>query len=521
MAETMKRLAPGSDGKALTDVALRGSFWFFVQSLLNKICTAGATLVIAYFLSPEEYGLAGSAVAVAAFLRIMPPELMGDVLVARARRLEWLGGTARALSGIIGGAGCAVMLAAIPVVLRIYDSYPAGWLAGLLAVLAVSSLFSAALVVPIASLRLRFQFRRMAGVEGVLQLAATVLSVGFAAGGTGATALVAPQVIKEAGRALWYTRIDAPARYVRRFHRGAARALMRSYATAAGSQYLHGALMGLEMAVLGYVAGGYEAGIFGFAFTVAVQANRVLTSRLQLILQPTLGVLQRQSQRQVDGLLRAQRLLGAVCVPVALLQVVMAEPLFHLLLLEKWWPSTPVFQILSLMQAFYFASGPTMACLKAQRRFPMLLLWPSVQLLLSFPVYWFGARHGGAIGAAAASALMWSISIPIGTWLCTRFRGPGRLRATIGAFTRPWLVALPVFGPGYFVVGWLGDWGKVGYILAIFLVGPVLLALVMAINWRFDSEFRSTFRRVWNWIRSGNPDRKTSDDSGVGADRLS
>ena len=521
MADTMNRLAPGTDGNALTDVALRGSFWFFVQSLLNKIVSAGATLAIAYFLSPEEYGLAGSALAIAAFLRIMPPELMGDVLVARARRLEWLGATARALSGVIGAAGCALMLAAIPVVLRIYDSYPAGWLGGLLAVLAVSSLFSAALVVPIARLRLRFQFRRMAGVEGVLQLGATVLSVGFAVGGMGAGALVAPQVIKEAGRALWYTRIDAPARYVRRFRRGAARELMRSYAAAAGSQYVHGALMGLEMAVLGYAAGGYEAGIFGFAFTVAVQANRVITSRLELILQPTLGVLQRQSQRQVDGLLRAQRLLGAVCIPVALLQAVMAEPLFHLLLPEKWWPSIPVFQILSLMQAFYFASGPAMACLKAQRRFPMLLLWPSVQLLLSFPVYWLGARHGGAVGTAAASALIWSISIPVGTWLCTRFRGPGRLSATIGAFTRPWLVALPIFGPGYLVVGWLGDLGKVGHIIAISVVGPVLLAVVMAINWRLDGEFRSTLRRVWNWIRSGNPDRKTSDDSGVAADRSS
>ena len=77
MADTMNRLAPDTDGKALTDVALRGSFWFFVQSLLNKIFAAGATLVIAYFLSPEQYGLAGSALAIAAFLRIMPPELMG------------------------------------------------------------------------------------------------------------------------------------------------------------------------------------------------------------------------------------------------------------------------------------------------------------------------------------------------------------------------------------------------------------------------------------------------------------
>ena len=519
MADTMKGLAPRTNGKALTDVALRGSLWFFVQSLMNKICTAGATLVIAYFLSPDEYGLAGVALAAAAFLRIMPPELMGDVLVARARRLDWLGGTARTLSGFIGLGGCALMLGAIPMVVRIYDGYPSGWLSGLLVAVAVGTLFSAALVIPMTSLRLRFRFREMAAVEGVLQLGATVLSVGFAAVGAGAAALVAPQVIKEGGRALWYNRMDPPARYGRRFRRGAARELMRSYAAAAGSQYVHGALVGLEIAVLGYAAGGYQAGIFGFAFAIAVQANRVITSRLELILQPTLRVLQRHSERQVDALLRAQRVLGAVCIPVALLQTVMAEPLFHLLLPEKWWPSIPVFQILSLMQAFYFASGPAMACLKAQRRFAMLLLWPSVQMLLSFPVYWLGAQHGGAVGTAMASALMWSMSIPIGTWLCTKCGGPGRLRATIAAFTKPWAVALPIFGAGYIAVGWLGDWGNAGHVVAVSVVAPVMLAAALSLNWCLDSEFRSTVRRVWKWMRSAGSARKARDKSLGGTDQ--
>ena len=515
----MKGLAPRTDGRPLTDVALRGSLWFFVQSLLNKTFTAGATLVIAYFLSPDQYGLAGVALAAGAFLRIMPPELMGDVLVARARRLDWLGGTAKRLSGVIGLVGCALMLAATPVVVRIYGSYPSGWLSGLLAAIAVGLLFSGALVVPMTSLRLSFRFRQMAALEGVLQLGATVLSVAFAAVGMGAAALVAPQAIKEAGRALWYHRIDTQAPYVRRFRRGAARELMRSYAAAAGSQYVHGALMGLEIAVLGYAAGGYQAGLFGFAFAVAVQANRVITSRLELILQPTLGALQRQSERQVDALLRAQRVLGAVCIPVALAQAVMAEPLFHLLLPAKWWPSIPVFQILSLMQAFYFASGPAMACLKAQRRFPMLLLWPSVQMMLSFPAYWLGAHHGGAVGTAVASALMWSISIPIGTWLCTRFNGPGRLRATIGAFTKPWLVSLPIFGAAYIVVGWLDGWGNAGHVVAVSVVGPAMLAIALSLNWCFDSEFRSTVQRVWNWVRNAGSARKAPDNSPVGTDQ--
>ena len=459
-------------------------------------------LLIAYFLSPDEYGIATTVLAIASFVWITHPLPMGDVLIAYPRHLQLLAPTARRLALGAGAISTLTTLIAIPVVLRIYDAYPAAWLAGLLASISLSPLLAAVSVVPVSNLRQRLQFRRIAMLDGVLQLAATLLSVVFAAGGGRAASLVLPQILNQAGRAVCYVRIGS-VDSARRFHRGIALFLMRTYIIGAGAQYIHSVVARLEIIVLGYIAGAYQTGLFGFAFILAAQANIIIAAQLGFVLQPILGKLQQDPSRQIDGFLRTLRVLGAVCVPFALLQVVLAEPFFRLILPLKWQPAVPAFQVLSLMQAFCFALGPSMACLKAQRRFRLLLIWQGVQLILSLPVFWFGARQGGAVGIAIASATIWALSVPIAVWLCTKFDGFGRLRETLSVFTGPWFIGLTVFGPGYFFVQWLDSWGRTGNIVAIAMIGPMLFIATLFITRFVNPEFRSLFDKTlqWGWHR--------------------
>ena len=475
---------------SLTDSALRGSFWISTQWFLNKVATAGATLLIAYFLSPDEYGLAAIVIAIAGFLCIMPPKIMGDVLIAHPKHFELLVPTVRRLAWCIGLVCTSVTLISIPLVLQIYETYPPIWLASLLAAYAFHPLFTALFVVPISNLRQTFDFRRIAIMDGVIQLAATLVSVGLAASGGRAASLVLPQILNEASRAVCYMRMGT-VRTARRFHRRIARLLMRSYLVLAGAAYLHSRLVSMEIVVLGYLAGGYQAGLFGFGYMLAVQGNRIILAPIEVVLQPVLGRLQEEPTRRREGFLRALRMLGAVCVPFSLLQVVLAEPFFRLLLAEKWQPAVPVFQVLSLMQIFYFAVAPSMSCLKAQRRFELIFIWQGVQLILSLPVYWFAVRQGGALGVAIASALMWSISAPLVVWLCIRVGGRRHLRETTSVFARPWLIGLSVFVPGYLFVQWLNGWGRTGDIVVVVVAGPLMFIIALLVTRLVDLEFRS------------------------------
>ena len=326
--DTLRKVSPHfpkSGETSLTDSALRGSFWISAQWLLNKAFTAGAMLLIAYFLSPDEYGTAATVLAIASFVWILRPQVMGDVLIAYPRHLRLLAPTARRLVLWVGAISTLTTLIAIPVVLQVYETYPAAWLAGLLAALAISPLLEAISVVPVSNLRQKLEFRRIAILDGVLQLAATLFSVGLAAGGGRAAALILPQILRQAVSAACYVRIGS-VRSARRFHRRIARLLIRPYLTAVGAQYVHNIVMQLEIVVLGYLVGAYQTGLFGFAFMLAVQANTIITGQLGFVLQPLLGRLQVDPARQIQGFLRSQQILGMLCVPLALLQIVLAEP---------------------------------------------------------------------------------------------------------------------------------------------------------------------------------------------------
>ena len=483
----------------LAGSAVRGSVALSIQWLLNKLATAGSTIIIARFLSPAEYGVARTALSVAVFLAL-PPLVMGDVLVARSRRMGYWAGTARRLALQIAVACSVLTLTAIPFVTRLVETHDPGWFAALLAVLAVRPVLQAFRVVPFSMVRQQLRFRLVAIIDGGIQFGATAASVAFAAAGAGPAAIVIPQILGEAAAVALYLRFSP--RVVRfSVPRKGVRALLWSYIIGAAGQYTHGLVMNIPMVAVVYLTGDYEAGLYGFAFMVAIQANAIIMGRLGVILQPILGRLQREPSRQVDGFMRAGRVLATVSVPVALLQAILAEPLFRILLQPMWEPAIVAFQGLSLMQAFYFAVAPSMACLKAQRRFRTLLVWQLAHLGLSVPAYWAAVHFGGAVGAAWVSALLWAISAPVAVWMCVRFGHRGGLVKGLWIFAKPWVTALPLFGAGYLVVRLLSRWDALGDVVAVAVAGPLLLTAAFAMARRNEPDFRMVVDRGINWIK--------------------
>lgn len=493
--------APEQGKGSFGAVAAKGSFINTGQWLVNKVATAVAMLAIAHFLVPEDYGVANQALAIAQFMVVFFPLTMGDVLIAHPRELESLVPTARRLALAIGSATGLLMLASIPVFLRIYDTYPAAWLGGLLAIAAIRPLLDATLMVPLARMRVGLQYRRIALIDGIVQLGATAASLVMAMVGLRGASLVAPQVAGTGVRAALYGRAT-PSPTASRFDRAAARMLMRAYLPAASAQYLHNVIVMLEVLVLGFVSGDYQTGLFAFAFQVAAQANTVVAYQLGVVLQPIFGHLRDDPQRQVSGFLRVQRVLGLVCVPISIAQAVLAEPLFRVAFPEKYAPAVQVFQVISLAQAFYFATGPSMSCLRSQRRFTTFLVWQGVQFVVALPLYGFGARWDGALGVALASAAGWAASAPVVVWLCTRMT-PGRhLAAVVAIFLKPWIVAGPVFAVAWFVMRWLAAFGRIGDFASLLVVGPAATVLaILASRW-FDAEMRTLTDKAFAAVRS-------------------
>jgi hypothetical protein len=151
-------------------VALRGSLLNSAQWLVNKAFTAGAMLVIAYFLTPGEYGVGVQSLAICQFLCVFLPLTVGDVLIAHPKRFALLAPSASGLALIIACATAVVTLLSIPFVVHFYGDYPAGWLIGLLAALAVKPILEARLMLPLSAMRLELAYPRIAFIDGMAAL---------------------------------------------------------------------------------------------------------------------------------------------------------------------------------------------------------------------------------------------------------------------------------------------------------------------------------------------------------------
>ncbi|MBL9140805.1 MAG: oligosaccharide flippase family protein, partial [Phycisphaerae bacterium] len=465
----------------LSSAAASGTGWTTIQGLINKVATMVATYIVSMKLSPDEFGMATLVVAIGGFLIVLPPLVMGDVLITHQRRFRTMVRTAGSMVLWIGVLTTVVVAAVSPLMAHFYPNYAFGTLVGLLIVLSLRPSGDALAVVPLSRLRIDLRYRAIALIDGSVQMVATITTVVMAFLGAGALSLVLPQVAAIAAKAVCYRVAAAghaqdglaPRPHARRQIRGR---MMREFSTAGSAQYIHTLIGWVPVLVLGKLATETETGFFSFAFLLANQATFVISYQLGTVLQPIFGRLKHEPARQAAGFLRVVRAIGALAVPVSFLQAALAQPLFLLVFEPKWAGAAPVFAVLCIGQAFYFAMAPAMALLKAQGRFRAFFVWQAVQLAASLALYPLSALAGDALGVAICDTIVWGVSVPIAVWLGTRIAG-GRAREAVAVFLAPWSTAVPIAAAAFGAWYLMQPLGTAGMVLSLFVVGPIALAL--------------------------------------------
>lgn len=476
---------PGQAGFAR--VAVSGTGWATGQTIVNKFATLLATWVIARQLTSDAVGAASLAIVVTKFLSVLPPLNMGDVLISHGPRFGWMGRSAGRIALQAGVALTLLSIALSPLVAAFYSQYPTGLFVGLLVVAAFRPLGESLQVRPLTELRLGFRNRTIAIIDGTVQLSATLLTIAMAVAQMGAWAMVLPQIVAASVKGVCYhVRCDsantrtarvAPARPARRI---TIRRLRREFFAASGAQYVHSMVDTLPLLVLGKFATESQTGFYAFSFNLAAQANTMVASQISSVLQPVLGRMKGDPDRQVNGYLRAMRTLSALAVPVCLTQAVFGETLFALLFDARWQPAARVFSILSLSESFFFAAAPTMAMLKAQGRFNTFLAWQACQFTASLAIYPLAASYGAALAVAMCAAGIWSISLPIAVWLSIR-HADKTVWDAVRLFVAPWCTALPIAGVAWLLATNLGALGMWGHAAALVALAPsALLCMLLA-----------------------------------------
>jgi O-antigen/teichoic acid export membrane protein len=414
---------------SMAEAAIRGSALTSAQTIVNKVAALAASLVLAKLLDPADYGVAFTATTLCAFLFVLAPWVLNDLLVSRPKYFAAEAGSALAIGMATGVLLSAAVVAGIPWLRSMEPESRAFPL--LLAVAAARPIADAWMAVPWASLRLKLRYGRIALIDGTMQLVATAGSIVLAVLGAGPLALVLPPVavLFAQGAGYWLSvRGTIPLKTDPRL----LRPLLGRFTVAAASQYLNNVVKVLELLLLACLAGPTSVGFFAFAFQLSSQANVVIANQVSGVIQPVLSHINDDPKRQFDAFLRALRLIGCVGVPISILQAAVGIPAFRLIFGSKWDGAVPAFIVLSVMQAFIFLATPIMTLLKAQGRFRSILLWQLLHIVAAAGLIWLLSTVGlGAVSATAGA---------LGAHLTTEASAP--LAAALGG-TVIWAVGCP------------------------------------------------------------------------------
>lgn len=395
------------------------------QTVGSKLVNMAGQVMLAWLLSPEDFGLIGLAYTVTAFAALLQQAGLREILIHRHRHFDRWGNPAFWMSLTLGCVGAVAMAIAAPVAAWMYEEPE---LIGLILVLAAVAPFGGLDVVPDAYLTSELRFRYLAVVRWITAVGTMGLSVLFAHWKLGAYSFVLPQPIIVGVRLalLWSA---ARVKIHRRPHFRRWRFLLNDSVLL----FLAGFFVVLtwqgDYIVLGLMHDAKTVGIYFFAFNLSIQTMQVFTNNLTGVLFPALSKLQQDRQHQTGAFLRAARVLAIVGVPLCLVQAALAGPGIALLFNSWWYPAIRVLQLLSLGMAIRLVASPAGSLMQAQGRFGTYLVTSAINAVVFIGMvagasFWSKGIEA-AVNVAAAVMLYFMLVGPVFMYVAIR-PGGGR-----------------------------------------------------------------------------------------------
>lgn len=480
---TPEPAAPGPVGYA--DRAARGLASTIVSSLMIKAVLFAGQIVIGWYLTKSQLGVAATAIAASIFPGLIKEIGIQAMLQRYPRRYAVWSADAAWMANVLALAAGLLTLASAPLVAYLADSQTAK---GLMAVLALSTLLSGPSLVPFTKLAIDLRFVLMARMNTAFTVISTIASIILAIGGAGPYAVVLPVLLGSISRMIvgaWLV----PMKWESRPAWTRCRVMLADGWKMMLSLFFFQIIWQCDYLILGVFHSQEQVGIYYLAFSLSTQALTLLSQNLGGVLLPVLGHMSGESARQTEGYVRAIRYLCVLGIPLCFAQAAVAEPLLKLIWRDKWIDAIPALQALSIGSAFRLLSFPSASLLMAQGRMTTYLVNAAISSMAFLLVVTFAAQVGQATSVAIAVAMFYVI-----TEACiaaVAMSGPkqggrsfiGGLQVILGVLVAPVVAGIVGGVVGYFTAGYilprLGPFAATlaGGSLAVITSGAAILVL--------------------------------------------
>lgn len=433
---------PVVDTPTLGQKAARGFLVNFGVLTALKVVNVLAQFILAWLLIPEDFGLFGMTTAAISIITLLRRAGLRDVLVHRGRKLDLWATSAFWLSVICGVVTSLLLVAVAPLAAWVFDEPRVVWL---ILIMAPVPLLDSVGTVAESYLQRDMRFGAIGKADLVSQSGINVGMILLAALGLGAYSFVLPRPLMQLVRAGMLIRAaKPPLRWKPQVRRW--RYLLGDGLRMLGTEVAYVAANQFDYFMLGVFHSATTVGLYFFAFSLSMQSIRLFAKQVAGVIFPALSQIQDDVERQRQAFRRAVLGISAICMPMLMLQIATAEPLFLLVLKPKWYESIPLVQLLSAGMLLNLFSWPALSVLKAQGRFNSTLMLTLTHLALLAAFVTPAAKFGNVMHVAIAAATAWALIGPIQLHFALRQIGLG-WGALLGPCVRILLSAAVAIGP--------------------------------------------------------------------------
>lgn len=402
VTETVAGPAGGTREESLGTLVRRGLRWSFLSTLLSRLGTLLAGVILARVLAPDDYGV--FAVATVALVLLVSINDLGleQVLVRWPGSIDRIAPTAVT---VIFGFSALLFTAFFLSAGAFSTALGAPEAASLVRALAVGILVNGLFAVPSATLTRSFRqdlrtYADLAGFVVTIGLTLVLALTGF-----GAWALVWGRLVGNGLNSVLHL-VLAPQRYRPGFDRAVARELVAGGLPLAGATVLAVAMVNTDNIVVGRVLGPTALGLYVLAFNLSSWPVNMLSIPVARVSVPAFARLQQDPAALRRAFARSLGVLMAVAVPVCVLLAALALPAIRFVYGGKWSDAAP---------ALTFLAGLGLARVALQLCFDLLIAVGHGRRVLGLQTLWLatlipalavGANVGGIAGVGLAHVLV-------------------------------------------------------------------------------------------------------------------
>ncbi len=459
----------------LADKTIVGVLWNFLEQFARKGVGITVTLFLAYFLTPQDFGLMAMMVLFLALGGVLMESGFKEALIRLKHPTQKDFNTAFYANIILAVFAYIVLFFSAPF---IADFYARPVLVDLIRLAGLGIIVNAFRSVQVAvfSRELNFKIQLLANLPAAL--ISGVLAVVLAYLGWGVLALIAQMLVSSllATLVFWVKSTWSPSLEVS-FH-----SLMQMYRFGYKlflSAVLDTIFRNIYLVVIAKFLDATTAGLYYFSEKIKDLLTQQLISAIQSVTYPALSGMQDDDARLKAAYKKVIVVTTFLVFPIMAFLAALAQPLFMALFPEKWWGGVVYFQLMALAGLLYPLHAINMNILKVKGRSDLFLYIEIIKKIVIAVILFCSFRFGVIaiiIGQILSSVLAY---IP-NSYYSARLIGYG-IKEQVADFIPGLLLAVFVagllYGAQYYLEWWalaelsiLGIVGMILYVLGAYLL---------------------------------------------------